>query len=157
MLRGIVWQIALGAPFSRPFPNIDLWMHFGRLLAPFGSQMAPEWLPKNVVGSYLFAYFWLRFPNIDFWMHFGRHLAPFWLSFGSLLVPFGTLLLTPGLHFLTFGVSQRHFIYLLYLLNKNLTDIMILVQLPTKIQVSMHPNLQGHCRLPHAPLPLQST
>ena len=38
-----------GAPFSRPFPKVDLWRHLGRPLAPFGS----------------------------FWLPFGSLLAPF--------------------------------------------------------------------------------
>ena len=91
--------------------------------------MAPKWLPKNVVGSHLFAYFWLRFPNIDFWMHFGRHSAPFWLSlapFGSVLAPFWSLWFAFRLcftplgrvishlsanfsHWLIFGRSLAHF------------------------------------------------
>ena len=58
------------------------------------------------------------------WKHFGSPLAAFWVSLGlfwlpvaifrPLLVRFGSLLLTAGLYFLIFGVSQRHFYILLY-------------------------------------------
>ena len=58
------------ATFSRPFPKIDLLMHFGRPLAHFWHPLASKWLP---LGSR--------------WLPFGSLLAPF----GSLLHPFGSL------------------------------------------------------------------
>ena len=56
MLRGIVWQIALGAPFSRPFSNIEFLIHFGR-------PSALSWLPLAI--------FWLPFGTI--WRTFALH------------------------------------------------------------------------------------
>ena len=96
MLRGIVWQIALGAPFSRPFPNIDLWMHFGRLLAPFRLPLGSFWLP----------------------------LVPFWLPLGIFWVVFGAIWFTfahPMVLFSHFGISQPSVIFyiLLYFQRKS--------------------------------------
>ena len=52
--------------FSRPFPQLDVSMHSGRLLAHFGHPWASKWLT------------------------FG---SP-WLTFGTLWLPFGSLWLT---------------------------------------------------------------
>ena len=49
--------------FSRPFPKIDFWMHFGRPLAPFWLPLAPFWLPLAI--------FWLPFGTI--WRTFALH------------------------------------------------------------------------------------
>ena len=65
-----------------------IWLTFGSLLAPFGSLWAP------------FCSLW----------------APFWLTFGVPWLTFGALSFTfahPGINFLTFAVSCRHFSYLL--------------------------------------------
>ena len=66
---------SLLAPFSRPSPEIDFFMHFGRPLAHFWHPLASKWLP---FGSR--------------WLPFGSLLAPF----GSLFAPFGSLWLTFG-------------------------------------------------------------
>ena len=59
--------------FSRLFPKLDFFMHFGCPLAPF-------WFNLAHFGSLL----------APFWLHF----APFWLLLGSLLFPFGSFLIT---------------------------------------------------------------
>ena len=64
--------------FSRPFPNIYFFLHFGRPLAHFWHPWASKWL---TFGS----------P----WLSFGL----LWESFGSLLAPFGCLWLTFGTPF----------------------------------------------------------
>ena len=64
-----------------------IWLTFDSHLAPFGSLWAP------------FCSLW----------------APFWLTFGVPWLTFGALSFTfahPGIHFLTFAVSCRHFSYL---------------------------------------------
>ena len=97
MVRRNVGPATFLATFSRPFPKLDFWMHFGRPLAhhwlPFGSPWPP-------FGS-------LWFPFGSLWLPFGS----LWLPFGLLLVPFGSLLLTRGVHFLTFAVSWPLFWY----------------------------------------------
>ena len=73
----------------------SLWPPFGSLLAPAGSLLAPFWLP----------------------------LDPFWLTFGVPWLTFRALSFTfayPGLNFLTFAVSLRHFSYLLEFPMKNI-------------------------------------
>ena len=63
------------APFSRPFPKIDFYMHFGRPLAPL-------WLPFGSLWR-TFGSPWLTFGSP--WLTFGSlwlPLAPFWLPFG---------------------------------------------------------------------------
>ena len=92
-----------------------LWPPFGSLLAPAGSLLAPFWLPLAPFGV-LLAHFWL--PLAHFWLplaHFWLPLAPFWLTFGVPWLTFGALSFSfahPGIHFLTFAVSCRHFSYL---------------------------------------------
>ena len=100
------------APFSRPFPKVDFWMHFGRPLAhcwlPFGSlwlTFGALWLPFGSLwlpfGSLLgpfcsllapfgslwfpFAHFWC--PLVASWLPF----APFWLPFATTWQPFGSI------------------------------------------------------------------
>ena len=90
------------APFSRPFPNAYVFMHFGRALAPFGlprgSFLAPFWAlwltfrlrvdPFNAkscsdTGAYLFwitVTKWYRFV-IDFLHRFGIMLEAFLIQF----------------------------------------------------------------------------
>ena len=68
-MRQSSWMVApILVPFSRPFPKIDFWMHFGRPLA----------------------HFWLPFCSV--WLPFGS----LWAPTGSLLVPFGSLSLNLG-------------------------------------------------------------
>ena len=89
--RGIVARSFLLAPFSRPFPKVDFWMHFGRSLAHF-------WLP---FGS-------LWFPLGSPWLPFGT----LWLTFGALWLPFSALGITfahLALNFLTFGIPGAIF------------------------------------------------
>ena len=81
MVRQNVCAAILFPSFSRPFPKIDFWMHFGRPLAPF-------WLP---FGSRL--------------APFDSLLAPF----GSLLAPFGTLWATFSLQLTHFWCYLAHF------------------------------------------------
>ena len=73
------------APFSRPFPKIDFYMHFGRPLAPC-------WLP---FGS-------LCLPFGSLWLPFGT----IWLPFGSLCLPFGSLWFSFGSQ-----ISERTFCF----------------------------------------------
>ena len=68
--------------FSRPFPNIDFWMHFGRPLAHFC-------FPFGALG-FTFGALWFPFGSL--WLPFGSLLV----SLGSLLVPFPSLFLTQG-------------------------------------------------------------
>ena len=107
---------------------VDFMLNLVTILVPFGAL----WLP---LGS--------------LWLPFGSLLVPFGsllMPFGSLLVPFGTLLLTPGLYFLT--LRSHSVIFYIFI---------VFVVLLIEIQVFMHPNLQGHCKLTYAPLPLRST
>ena len=78
-----VYARTLSATFSRPSPNIDFYMHFGRLWLPFGIPLAP-------LGS-LLAPFW--HPLGSTWVV----SAPFWLpfvKFGDLSGRFGLILVT---------------------------------------------------------------
>ena len=70
-----------GAPFSRPFPKIDLWTHFWSPFA-LGSLLAPFWLPLA-----------------SFWLSFGSLLAPFWYPLANFCSPWESifsLLASPG-------------------------------------------------------------
>ena len=89
MVRGNVRGMTPGAPFSRPFPKVDFWMHFGRPLAHFWLPFGSRWLT--------FGSLWLTFGSR--WLTFGSLWLPFGsllVSLGSLLVPFASLLLTRG-------------------------------------------------------------
>ena len=96
---------SLLAPFSRPFPKIDFWMHFGCPLAPFWLRFGSLWLP--------FAPFWLPFRSL--WHPLGDLLAPI----GSLLAPVGSLLLPLEIDFVTFAASSPHFASSLYNFPRN--------------------------------------
>ena len=81
MVRGNVGAGTLLAPFSRPFPKIVFFMHFGRPLAPFGTLSAPSgslWAP---VGSLSAHFGHLLAPFCTLLAPFGSLLAPFWLIF----------------------------------------------------------------------------
>ena len=88
MVRGNLRGMTPGAPFSRPFPKIDLLMHFGRPLAHFGLPFGSRWLTFGsrwfTLGSILahlgslLAHFWC--PLAHFWyplLHFGSPGDPF--------------------------------------------------------------------------------
>ena len=96
---GLRWASLLFDTFFATFSEGRLfdafWESFGSLLTPFGVLLAHFWLPL--------AHFWL--PLALFWSTFG---VP-WLTFGALSFTFAH----PGIHFLTFAVSCRHFSYLL--------------------------------------------
>ena len=104
-----------GAPFSRPFPKLDFWMHFGHPLAPFGLPFGSLWLPFG--SPWLpFGTLWLTFGAL--WLPFGSLLGPFGfhflilLDFGTLLALFGSLLPPFRLLFLiciTFCLRFRYF------------------------------------------------
>ena len=87
--RHQTFQWCFLAPFSRPFPKLDFWMHFGHPLAHFGLPFGSLWLP--------FGSLWLPFgsPWLPFgtlWLTFGTLWSPFgplWIPFDSLLVPLG--------------------------------------------------------------------
>ena len=80
-----------GAPFSRPFPKLDFWMHFGHPLAHFGLPFGSLWLP--------FGSLWLPFGSLGYpFGTIGLTFGSLWLTFGLLLASFGSLLLSPG-HF----------------------------------------------------------
>ena len=88
-------------PFSHLFRDLVFYVDLCWFYVEFGSLWAPFWLPL--------AHFWL--PLAHFWLP----LAPFWLTFGVPWLTFGALSFTfahPGIHFLTFAVSCRHFSYL---------------------------------------------
>ena len=85
--QNLVWQTPFFGPFSRPCLLCWFYVEFGSLWAHF-------WLPL--------AHFWLP-------------LGPFWLTFGIPWLTFAALSFTlahPGINFLTFAVSCRHFSYL---------------------------------------------
>ena len=92
--------------FSRPFPEIDFGVHFGRPLDPFGLPFGALWFPCGSI-----------------WLPFGPLLAPF----GSLFAPFGSFLLTLGVHLLTLGVSWRRFQSLSDFFNENLIENNVLL------------------------------
>ena len=98
MVWRIDWRIAPGAPFSRPFPKVDVLMHFGRPLAhfwlPFGSLLAPLGSLLAPVGSLLAPFGSLLAP---FRLHF-CHFNWLWIPFGSIWLPFAYffLFLTPS-------------------------------------------------------------
>ena len=91
-------RLLLFRSFSASFFGYRFWDAFW---SPFGSLWAPFGFPLATLGS-LLAPFWLP-------------LAPFWLTFGVPWLTFGALSFTfahPGINFLTFAVSCRHFSYL---------------------------------------------
>ena len=108
MVRRIPSPTTFLAPFSRPFPKIDFWMHFGRPLAPFWLPLAPFWLP--------FGHFWLHFgpfwPHFGpFWCHFGPlrlHFAPFWRHF-AVLAPIFAPFSISALEFCNFSIKRCKF------------------------------------------------
>ena len=90
-------------PFSRPFPKVDFWMHFGRPLVRFWLHLGAVGLHFGALGLH-FGALWLPFGSL--WLT----LAPFWLplgslwvAFGSLLAPFGSLWVPVGSLWLLFG------------------------------------------------------
>ena len=107
--------MSLFAPFSRPFPNIDFGMHFGRPLAHFWHPLGSNWLPFGLLWL-LLAPFWhplaLLAPLAPFW----HPLAPFWPPFGSLWLPLAPF----WLHFIQFGlIFGRFLIIFMTISNKN--------------------------------------
>ena len=96
-----------GEPFGSLFAIFSEDRFFDAFWPPLGSLLAPFWFPL--------AHFWL--PLAHFWLplaHFWLPLAPFWLTFGVPWLTFGALSFTfahPGINFLTFAVSCRHFPY----------------------------------------------
>ncbi len=67
--------------------DMDLWMHFGRLLAPF-------WLPFGA----------LLAPFGSLWLPLGFPFSSLWLPFGTLWLAF-TSFFCPWLTFLIFGAK----------------------------------------------------
>ena len=121
MVQGIEWQTPPGAPFSRPFPKVDFWMHFGRPLAHFGLPFGSPWLP--------FGTLWLTFGAL--WLP----LAPFWL-------PLASFWLTFGVFWLTFNISRSLFSYFYVLSMKMSCKIVFFF-----LKDFRHPISQNTCRL----------
>ena len=81
---------------AAPGPGANFMWNLAHFGLPFGSR----WLT--------FGSRWLTFGSL--WLPLG----PFWLTFGVPWLTFGALSFTfahPGIHFLTFAVSCRHFSY----------------------------------------------
>ena len=98
MVRQIEWRIVPGAPFSRPFPDIDFLMHFGRPLAHFWLPLGSLWAP---IGSLLAPAGSLLAPFGSFLAPFGSLLAHFWCPLAHFWCPL--------LHFCSPGDPFSHF------------------------------------------------
>ena len=90
-------------------------IHFILLDAPFLHPF------RQVLFNYQCCYaFWSTFGTL--WVPFVSILFPFgclWAPFGSYLVPFGSRLLTPGVYFLILGSPRVIFYILLYFQRKS--------------------------------------